>query len=61
MLEARLVLGPFARQEDEAEEHHARAENWDVSEGLFEDDVEVAVHAVGVGGPPEVEPVGVYL
>lgn len=61
MCEARFVGFPFASEEDEAVELHAEAEDGDVFEGFFEDDVEVAVHAGGVGDPPEVEPVGVEL
>ena len=59
MCEAFAVFGPVARQEDEGEELHAPAEDGHVFEGFFEDDEDVAVHARGVGYPPEVEPVGV--
>ena len=61
VLEAGLVRDPFARHEDEAVEHHARAEDGDVFEVLAEDDVDVAVHAGGVRDPPLVQPVGVDL
>lgn len=61
VLEALLVLCPFPRKEDEAVKHHAGAEDGDVLDGLLEDDVEVAVHLGGVGDPPEVDPVGIYL
>jgi len=61
VLEARFVFRPFAGQEYEAVEHHSLAENGDVFDGFFEDDVEVAVEVGGVGYPPEVEPVCVNL
>ena len=61
VLEAGFVADPFAGHEDEAVEHHALAEDGDVFEVLAEHDVDVAVHARGVGDPPLVEPVGVDL
>jgi len=61
MLEALLVRGPLAGQEDEAEEPHAPAEDWNVFERLLEDDVEVAVHGRAVCHPPEIDPVSVDL
>jgi hypothetical protein len=59
--EAFFVRGPFAREENEAVEHHAGAEDGDVLYRFFEDDVEVAVHLRGVCDPPEIDPVGVDL
>lgn len=61
--QARLVDRHLARHEDEAVEQHPLAEDGYELEGLLEDDVKVAVHlrGVGVAGPPEIEPVGVYL
>jgi predicted fused transcriptional regulator/phosphomethylpyrimidine kinase len=61
VLEARLVGGPVARQEDEAEEHHARADEGQELERPLEDDEDVAVHPGRVGAEPHVHPVGVEL
>lgn len=63
MGEAGPVRGHFAGHEDESVKHHACAHDGDPAEGLFEDDVDVAVHAdaVGVADPPEIEPVSVNL
>ena len=59
--EARLVFDPVAGHEDEAVEHHAGADDGDILEGFFEDDVDVTVHVVCVCYPPQVEPVRVQL
>lgn len=58
-----LVDRHLARHEDEAVEHHAGANDGDVLERLFQNDVQVTVHLrlVGVANPPQVEPVGVNL
>ena len=58
-----LVFGPFARHEDEAVELHRGTYEGHPFQVFFEDDVDVAVGGwgVGVGDPPEVEPVGVEL
>lgn len=56
-----LVLGPISGKKDEAVEHHAGAEDGNVLQSFLENDKNVTVHAPGVGDPPEVEPVGVYL
>jgi hypothetical protein len=61
VLEALLVLCPLAREEDEAVEHHAGAEDGDVFYGFLEDDVEVAVHVGRVGCPPKVYPIRIDL
>jgi hypothetical protein len=61
ILKPLFVGSPFSREEDEAVEHHAGAEDGDVFYRLFEDDVKVAVHSRSVGSPPEVDPVRVYL
>jgi len=61
VLEAHLVLGPLAREEDEAVKHHAGAKDGDVFDGLLENDVQVTVHLGRVGYPPQVYPVSVYL
>lgn len=64
VVQAGTVGSPFAGHKDEAVEHHGGAEQRHVLEGLFEDDVDGAVHggvAVGISGPPQVQPVGVEL
>lgn len=60
-MKAFLVCGPFAREEDEAVEHHAGAQDGNVFDRFFENDVEVTVHLRGVCYPPQVDPVGVDL
>lgn len=61
MRKAGFVLLPLAREEDESVELHSETEDGEPLEGFFEDDVDVTVHARGVGNPPEVEPVRVEL
>jgi hypothetical protein len=61
VLKALLICRPLAREEYEAEEHHAGAEDGYPPQRVFEDDVEVAVHVSSVAYPPEVDPVGVDL
>lgn len=61
MLQARPIFDPVPGHEDEAVEHHARANDGDVLEGFLENDEDVAMHAGGVGDPPEIEPVAVKL
>ena len=57
LLEGCFVLLPLALEEDEVVELGAPAYDGDVLEGFLEDDVDVAVHVVGVGYPPQVQPV----
>lgn len=52
-----------SRHEYETGQAEAETYEGDVQDGLFEDDVDVAVvrGAVSVGGPPEIDPVIVEL
>ena len=61
--EARGVRFHVPGHEDEAGEAQTETYEGDVQDGFFEHDVHVAVvgGAVGVGGPPEVDPVVVEL
>lgn len=61
VLEAWLILCPFSREEDEAEEKHAGTHERDVFEFVFKNDEEMSSHVIGVGHPPKVKPVGVNL
>lgn len=61
MLKSGFILCPFSREEYKAKEQHAGTEKWDVFELVFEDDKEVACHVIGVGVPPEIEPIRVDL
>lgn len=61
MGESRLILGPIAGKEYEAIEHHAGSYDRYVLEGLLEDDVEMSMHAIGIGDPPKVQPIGIQL
>lgn len=58
---AGLVGCPLSGHEDEAVELHGWTDDGDPFERLFEDDIDVAVEAGGVGYPPEIQPVGVDL
>ena len=54
MREAWLVGLHLSGHEDETGHAEAEADEGDVGDAAFEDDVDVAVEAGGVGGPPEV-------
>ena len=61
MRQAGLVRFHFSRHEDEACHAEAEANEGDVGDAVFQNDVDVAVEAGGIGGPPEVDPVVVHL
>lgn len=61
MFQTRLVLRPFPAHKDEVVEHHARANDGNILQALFQDDVDMTVHCCSVADPPEVGPVGVDL
>jgi hypothetical protein len=61
LLESALVLLPISGQEDEVVELCTPADDWDIPEGLFQDDVDESVHVVSVCDPPEIQPVRVEL
>lgn len=61
LLESRLILLPIAGQENEVVKLAAPADQGDVSERFFENDVHMTSHLVGVRNPPQVQPVGVEL
>lgn len=56
-----LVGGPISSHEDKTIEHAAWSDHRHVFYRLFEEDEDMAVHVVGVGYPPKVKPIGVYL
>ena len=61
--QARSVGFHVSGHEDEAGEAETEAYEGNVQDGFFEDNVHVAVDggAVGVSGPPEVDPVVIQL
>lgn len=61
VFQTRFVREPFPGHEDEAVEHHARAQHRDVLERLLQDDEDVSVHPARVRYPPEIQPLGVHL
>lgn len=61
MLQTGLVFCPFPAHEDEVVEHHARANQGNVFQTLFQDDVDVAMTSSCVADPPQVSPIGIDL
>lgn len=61
MLKARSIRLPTAGKKDPGKEHHARAKNRNLFQRLFEHDEEMTVLTGSVSGPPEKDPVRVYL
>lgn len=61
LLESGLVLLPIPGKEDEVVELGAPADERNIFDGLFQYDVDMAGHLVGVCYPPQVKPVGVQL
>ena len=60
-LHAKSISLPFSAEENEVVELSSPAKDGQVLERFLEDDVDAAVHLVGVCDPPEVHPVGVQL
>lgn len=61
MLKTRLIGFHFPRHEDETGHAEAEADDGDVFNAVFEDDVDGAVVVGRVGRVPEVDPVVVHL
>lgn len=49
-----FVVLPFPLQKDELRKLHSPADDWDTSQGLLENNVDAAVHSIGVCYPPQV-------
>ena len=58
-LKGRLILLPLSREEDEVVELSTPANDRNVLDRLFQDDVNETMHLVRVRYPPNVQPVGV--
>lgn len=56
-----MILLPFSRKKNEVVKLGAPSDDWDILQRFFEDNIDVAMHVVGVCNPPQVKPVGVQL
>ncbi len=56
-----FVLFPVSFEKDELRELHTPADDWDPAQRLFENNIDAAMHSIGISDPPKIEPVRVDL
>lgn len=61
LLEVGLILLPFSRKKDEVVKLAAPSDDRNIFQRFLENDIDVAMHIIGVRDPPQVQPVGVQL